>query len=67
MQYLVQTRDRIFVNGYGLLSFAKYLGQNIGKIRGKNVIKNFSGKCSPKRLDNAKRAEADSIKHLEKE
>ena len=28
---LVQTRDRIFVKGYGFLSFAKNMGRYIGK------------------------------------
>ena len=36
----VQSRDRIFVKGYGILSFAKYMGKNIGK----NISKNLSSK-----------------------
>ena len=39
-RYSVKTRDQIFVEGYGLLSFAK----NIGKHIGKNTSKNLSGK-----------------------
>ena len=29
MRYSVQTRDRIFVEGYGFLSFAKNMGREI--------------------------------------
>ena len=39
MRYKVQTRDRIFVKGYGFLSFAKNMGKNIGK----NISKDLSG------------------------
>ena len=31
MRYLVQLRDRIFVKGYGFLSFAKNMSKNVGK------------------------------------
>ena len=31
MRYSVQFRDWIFVKGYGVLSFAKNMGKNIGK------------------------------------
>ena len=41
-RYSVQPRDRIFVKGYGFLSFAKNMGKNIGK----NISKNLSGKFS---------------------
>ena len=30
-RYSVQPGDRIFVKGYGFLSFAKNMGKNIGK------------------------------------
>ena len=40
MRYSVQPRDRIFVKGYGFLSFAKNMSKNIGK----NISKNLSGK-----------------------
>ena len=49
-RYSVQPRDRIFVKGYGFLSFAKNMGKNIGK----NISKNLSGKYSKKILDHAK-------------
>ena len=32
MRYSAERRDRIFVKGYGFLSFAKNIGKNIGKI-----------------------------------
>ena len=31
MCYSVQPRDRIFVKGYGFLSFARKIGKNVGK------------------------------------
>ena len=40
MCYSVQPRDRLFVKGYGFLSFAKTMGKNIGK----NISKNLCGK-----------------------
>ena len=33
--YSVQPRDRIFVKGYGFLSFAKNMGRNINKYKSK--------------------------------
>ena len=36
-RYSVQPKDRIFVKGYGFLSFAKNMGRNLGK----NINKNF--------------------------
>ena len=41
-QYSAQSKDRIFVKGYGFLPFDKNIGKNIGK----NISKNFSGKYS---------------------
>ena len=35
MPYSVQLRDQIFVKCYGLLSFAKNMGKDIGK----NIVK----------------------------
>ena len=56
-RYSVQPRDRIYVKGYGFLSFAKKIGKNIGK----NISKSLRGKYSPgmlairqKLLDHAK-------------
>ena len=47
MQYSIQPRNRVFVKGYGYLSFAKNMGKNIGK----NKSKNLCDKYSQKRLD----------------
>ena len=30
MRYSIKPRDRRYVKGYGFLSFAKYIGKNIG-------------------------------------
>ena len=51
-RYLVQPRDRTFVNGYRFLSFAKNMGKKIEK----NIHKNVISKYSPKRLDYAKQS-----------
>ena len=51
-RYLVQARDRTFVNGYRFLSFAKIMGKKIEK----NIHKNVISKYSPKRLDYAKQS-----------
>ena len=56
-RYSVQSRNRIFLKGYGFLSFAKNLAKNIGK----NISKNFSGKYSQKNLDHANKS---AIRHL---
>ena len=45
----VQPRDRIFVKGYGFLSFTKNMGRNIDK----HISKNLSSKYSQKLLDHA--------------
>ena len=49
IRYSVQSRDWIFVKGFGILSFAK----NIGKIVAKIISKNLVGKYSQKLLDHA--------------
>ena len=61
----VQPRDRIFVKGYGFLSFAKNVGENIGK----NISKSLSGKHIPgmlaarqKLFDHAKQSAADALR-----
>ena len=43
MRYWIEPRDRIFVKGYGFLSFAK------------NIGKNLSSKYSQKKFDTAKK------------
>ena len=69
MHYSVQPKDRIFVKGYGFLSFAKNLGKDIGK----NISKNLSGKYGPgilpmrqKLLDYAKQSATDAFKTVSK-
>ena len=50
MRYSIEPRDRIYVKGYGFLSFAKNMG------------KSLSNKYGQKLLDNAKKAKTDAIK-----
>ena len=50
MRYSVAPRDRIYVKGYGVLSFAK----NMGKV--------LSNKYGQKLLDSAKKSITDAIK-----
>ena len=57
MRYSVQPRDRIFVKGYGFLSFGKNMGKNIGK----NLSKNLSGIYTEKRLNYAKKSATDAL------
>ena len=54
MRYSIEPRDRIYVKGYGFLSFAKNMG------------KNFSNKYSQKLLDTAKKSTTDAIKTASK-
>ena len=53
MRYLIEPKDRIYVKGYGFLSFAK----NIGK---------YSNKYSQKLLGSAKKSTTDAIKTASK-
>ena len=50
MRYSIEPRDRIYVKGYGFLSFAK------------NIGKSLSNKYSQKLLDSAKKSTTDAIK-----
>ena len=50
MRYSIEPRDRIYVNGYGFLSFAKNMG------------KNLRNKYAQKLLDNARKSTTDAIK-----
>ena len=56
-RYSVQPRDRIFVENYGILSFAENTGKGIGKI----INKYLSRKYSQKRLDHTKQSVADAL------
>ena len=61
MHYSIEPRDRIYVKGYGFLSFAKNIGTHAGK-----VAKSMSNKYSQKLLDIAKKATTDAIKTASK-
>ena len=50
MRYLIEPRDRIYVKGYGFLSFAKNMG------------KSLSNKYGQKLLDGAKKYTTEAIK-----
>ena len=50
MRYSTEPQDRIYVKGYGFLSFAR------------NIGKNLSNKYGQKLIDTAKRSISDAIK-----
>ena len=50
MRYSTEPQDRIYVKGYGFLSFAR------------NIGKNLSNKYGQKLIDTAKRSTSDAIK-----
>ena len=54
MRYSIEPRDRIYVKGYGFLSFAKDMGKSV------------SNKYGQKLLDSAKKSTADAIKIVSK-
>ena len=54
MRYLIELRDRIYVKGYGFLSFAKNMG------------KRLSNKYGQKLFDSAKKSPTDAIKTASK-
>ena len=62
MRYSVQARDRIFVKGYGFLSYAKNMGKNIGE----NIRKSLRGWYSQKILNDAKESATDVLKTTSK-
>ena len=39
MKYSIEPRDRIFVKGYGFLSFAKNMGKSLSNRYGQNFLK----------------------------
>ena len=61
MRYSIEPRDRIYVKGYGFLSFAKNMGTHATK-----VAKTLSSKYSQKLLDTAKTSTTDAIKTASK-
>ena len=56
MLYSGEPKDRIYLKGYGILSFAKNFGTHATK-----VAKNLSGKYSQKLLNRAKKSTTDAI------
>ena len=54
MRYSIEPRDRIYVEGYGFLSFSKNMG------------KNLSNKYGQKFLDSAEKSTTDAIKTVSK-
>ena len=52
MRYSIEPRDRVYVKGYGFLSFAKSLGKNV------------SNKYGQKLLDSTKKSTTDAIKKI---
>ena len=54
MRYSIEPRDRLYVKGYGFLSFAK------------NMNKILSNKYDQKLVDSAKKSTADAIKTASK-
>ena len=57
MRYSIEPRDRIYVKGYGFLSFGKNMGRHANK-----VAKSLSNKYGQKLLDSAKKSTTDAIK-----
>ena len=54
MRYSIEPRDRIYVKGYGFLSFAKNMGKSLSNKYGQNL------------LDSAKKSTTDAIKTASK-
>ena len=54
MRYSIKPKDRIYVKGYGFLSFAKKLGESL------------SNKYGQKLFDSAKKSKTDAIKTASK-
>ena len=38
MRYSIESRDRIYVKGYGFLSFAKNIGKNVSNKYGQKLL-----------------------------
>ena len=54
MRYSIELKDRVYLKGYGFLSFVKIMG------------KNLSSKYGQKLLDSTKKSTADTIKTASK-
>ena len=57
MCYSIEPRERRYVKGYGLLSFARNLGTHATK-----VAKNLNNKYGQKLADSAKKSATDALK-----
>ena len=57
MLYSIEPRERIYVKGYGFLSFARNLGTHSSK-----VAKNVNNKYGQKLVDSAKKSATDAFK-----
>ena len=62
MRYSVESRDRILLQSYRFLSFAKNVSKNIGK----NVSKNLSSKYCQQPLQHAKQSGTAKLKTASK-
>ena len=54
MRYSIEPKDRVYLKGYGFLSFAKHMGRHL------------SNKYGQKNFDSAKKSIADAIKTASK-
>ena len=61
MRYSIEPRDRIYVKGYGFLSFAKNMGRHANK-----ASKSLSNKYGQKLFDRAKKSTTDPTKTTSK-
>ena len=61
MRYSIEPRNRIYVKGYGFLSFTKNMGTNATK-----VAKSLSNKYGQRLLDSTKKSTTDAIKTASK-
>ena len=61
MRYSIEPRDRVYVKGYGFLSFTKNMSRHANK-----VAKSLSNKYSQKLLVSAKKSTTNAIKTASK-
>ena len=61
MRDRIEPRDRMYVKGYGFLSFAKHMG-----IHATKFAKNLSNRYSQKLLDSPKKSITDATKTASK-
>ena len=56
MRYSVESRDRIFVKGYGFLSFAKNMGKSLSNKYGQKLLDSAKNSTTVPRKTASKRA-----------